>query len=174
MGSDAMAGALTVNSKFGAYGVDAQVTYLDLDLPVGDATMTAALKVSGSFDAFDAWAMASYVNDGSYPSTLAGGTGSLLGDAIDHTSGEGFGIGGGVSAKVWTGKAYLNGGYVSYEDKAGVTDFTHAFAAVGYKFKAAGINFKAEYKYAKDEFTVAPTTFEVTAQRIRLEAAYKF
>jgi hypothetical protein len=176
--NDAMGAALTVNSKFGAYGVDAQITYVDGAIDAAgaelDATMTAALKVNGSFDMFDAWAMVSYVNDGANPSTLAGGSGSLLGDNIDHTAGEGFGVGGGLSAKVWTGKAYLNGGYVSYEDKAGVTDKTHAFAAVGYKFKVSGINFKAEYKYAKDEFTVAPTTYEVTAQRIRLEAAYKF
>ena len=176
--ADAVAAALTVNSKFGAYGVDAQVTYVTGQQTVAgtddDATLTAALKVSGSFDAFDAWAMASYVNDGTNPSVLAGGSGSLLGDAIDHTSGEGFGIGGGVSAKVWTGKAYLNAGYVSYEDKGTVTDMTHAFAVVGYKFKVSNINFKAEYKYSKDEFTVAPQTFELTGQRIRLEATYKF
>jgi len=176
--ADAAAGAITVNSKLGNYGVGAQFTYVTGQQTVpgtdDDATMTAALKVNGSFDMFDAWAMVTYINDGQNPTTLAGGTGSLFGDAIDHTSGEGFGVGGGLSAKVWTGAAYLNAGYVSYEDKGGVTDKTHTFVAVGYKFKAADINFKAEYKYSKDEQTVGGVTTDPDQGRVRLEAVYNF
>jgi len=172
VGSDTMAGALTVNSKFGAYGVDAQVTYVDGDIAGLDATMTAALKVSGSFDMFDAWVMAAYINDGDFASTLAGGEGSLLGDAIDTTTAligtSRYGIGGGVSAKVWTGSAYLTAGYRADDD---AVDTARTFVTVGYKFKAAGVAFKAEYKYANVTKTGAA---DVDNSRVRLEAVYNF
>jgi len=179
--ADAMAVALTLNSKVDNYGVDAQVTYVtgaqdaaNKDL---DATMTAALKVSASFDAFDAWAMASYVNDGQNESSLAGEN-AILGDAIDHTSGEGFGIGGGVKAAVGMGKAYLTAGYIMNEDGvivSGTKDNTRMFATIGYKFKVSNINFKAEYKYSKKEVTTTGgTTSDLDCSRVRLEASYKF
>jgi len=172
VGSDTIAGALTVNSKLGAYGVDAQVTYVDGDIAGLDATMTAGLKISGSFDMFDAWAVVAYVNDGDYASTLAGGEGSLIGDAIDTTTAligtSRYGIGGGISAKVWQGSAYLTAGYRA-DDDAVNTDRT--FVTVGYKFKVSNINFKAEYKYWN---TTADGAADVDNSRVRLEAVYNF
>ena len=179
---DLKAGAVTVNSKLGNYGVDAQFTYVTgMQVIAGtdlDATMSVAAKVKGSFDMFDAWVAAGYVNDGQNPLTSGvGGTGGLILDDIDAAFNPGgfshYGIGGGVSVKVGPGHAYVNADYVDIDTAvAGAVDSFYG-VAVGYKFKVANINFKAEYKYVDTTF-IAPVPAITDNSRVRLEAAYKF
>ena len=176
-GGDLKAGAVSINSAFGDYGVDAQFTYVTgaqekkKDL---DATITAGIKLSGNFGPFDAWAIAAYENDGKNPAALAGGAGALIGDQIDFDFGrEGYGVGAEIGYKVWTGRTYARVSYMDYKDKAKKEKDNTTRATVGYTFKVANIDFKAEYQYAITKFNDSKGK-DLKTNRVRLEAAYKF
>jgi len=186
---DAVAGAINVNTKLGSFDIDAQGTYVTgatSTTAAGvttdyDAAITAGLKLGYDFGVASVWGAVSYANNGmSNPYTLAGGTGSLIGDAIDHDfSRESIAYGGGVTAPFWIGTLYAGGSMIDYEDAAtpvvGDLDKTVHLKA-GYLFNVAGVDMKAEYRQSIDtKFTGTGTdTVDVTDARVRLEAVYKF
>ena len=175
VGSDTIAGALNINSKFGDYGVNAQVTYVDSDRAGFDATMTAALQVNATFGAVDAFAIVAYENDGTDPATLAGGTGSLIGDNIDFDFGnEGYAIGAGLGYKIWTGRAFGRVSYMDYEDTTAGNKDDQTRVTVGYAFKVADIGFRAEYQYVNTTYNGPAAPADLATDRVRLQATYSF
>jgi len=177
-GADAWAGALLLHTRVNQLDLTGQLTYVsgkqESIATEEDATVTASIKLVNRFGKFDAWMVAAYINDGGNPTTLAGGTGSLLGDAIDYTSGEGVGIGGGVDLHLGKGTLYLQAAAVSYADQIDSRDKSYRFAAIGYRLQAYGIRWKAEYKYLSNTETLEGVEQEQDNSRIRLQAEYRF
>ena len=183
--TDMMAGAVNVDTVLGDYTINAQGTYIDKDAALGTATSTAGLKVSTTYGDFDIMLAAAYRNDGTYATNLAGGNGSLIGDAIDFEFGganaanEGYAVGAQIGYKVWKGRAYARASYQDYKPATAstplvlVTDNITKITA-GYTFKVAGIDFKAEGQYGMRNYNAGGVVADRKNARVRLEAAYKF
>ncbi len=170
------AGFATVDTKFDAYKVSFQAAYVGGDEEVGtDATFAVGAKVSGNFGMFDASLAASYINDGDFALAYAGGYWLYTANEIDAQIG-GYAttaILAKVGAKVGIGKLYGSLGYwlVDSNDVAGEEDNVLG-ARVGYKFKVAGVATKIEYRYRNT--VLNGDSEDVTRNRVRIEATYKF
>jgi hypothetical protein len=158
-----------------------QGAYVDGSSSYKDSTFAIAGKLGSSWGDFDATLVASYINDGDYSLKTAGsgvGTSAFWGssfggfftngdiwtDDITHVRVDmGYKLGG-------YGKLFGGLGYVSYGDNS---IFDDGFGGrIGYKFNVLGTNAKVEYRYATYNGNAGVP--DLTKQRIRVEAFYKF
>ena len=158
-----------------------QGAYVDGSSSYKDATFAIAGKVGSTWGDFDATLVASYINDGDYSLKTAGsgvGTSAFWGNSFGGTFTNGDGIGkDGVTHvrvdmgyKLSTGKLFGGIGYVDYGSK---WLFDNGFGGrIGYKFNVMGVNSKVEYRYA--DYSGQNGVPDLTKQRIRVEAFYKF
>ena len=167
-----------------------QGAYVDGDVSGADATYGVAGKIGSSWGDFSAELTAAYINDGDYSLKTAGsgaGTSAFWGNSfggfftngditgyIDKTTGKFVTddqsiIRVDASYQLGFGKLYGGVGYVAYGDNALFDDGVGA--RIGYKFTVAGVNTNVEYRYADYSDNGAG---DLTKQRIRVEAYYKF
>jgi len=156
-----------------------QAAYVDGDVDGWDATSAVAAKIGSSWGDFSTELTVAYINDGDY-SLKTGGSGVGT-SAFWGTSFGGFFTDGDIatddqtiirvdaSYKLGYGKIYGGLGYVAYGDNALFDDGVGA--RIGYKFTVAGVNANVEYRYADYSDNGHG---DLTKQRIRVEAYYKF
>jgi len=144
----------------------------------GDATYGVAAKVGSSWGDFDATLVASYINDGAYSLNLSG-TSGFWGNSLGGFLDNGKGANGDTTTQVrvdWgyklgTGKLFGGVGYVAYGDANAAGLDTGFGARLGYKFNVMGVDAKVEYRYATYDLIGGG---DLTKQRVRVEAFYKF
>jgi len=166
------AGFMTVDTKFDAYKASFQAAYVDGDLPGNvDGTMAVGAKISGNFGMFDASLAASYINDGAYPLSIAGGYWLYTANEVEDILVAGSAttaILAKVGAKVGPGKLWGSVGYWAADDDAN----TDALGArIGYNFKVAGIGTTINYRYKN---VTADGAEDAETHQVRIEASYKF
>jgi hypothetical protein len=158
-----------------------QAAYVDGDTPNADATYAIAGRIGSSWGDLSARVTAAYINDGDYSMKTAGtglGTSAFWG----NTAG-GFFTNGDTNKLADQAILYVNGryniglghifgglGYVSYGN-GGV--FDDGFGGrIGYGFKVMGVDSSIEYRYST--YNANAGYKDLTKQRIRVEAYYKF
>ncbi|ADV47304.1 hypothetical protein [Nitratifractor salsuginis] len=164
-----------------------QGVYVDGDANGKDATYGIAGKIGSSWGDFDASLIAAYVNDGDFSMKTAGtgaSTSAFWGNSIGGlmTGGDTLYntdqtiIRAVASYKIWNGKIYGELAYDNFGDNwknilSG--EFDDAYGArIGYKFNVAGVDANIEYRYVN--YNATANWDDLTLQRIRVEAYYKF
>ncbi len=173
----------STETKYDTFNFGLQAAYVDGDFTGLDATYGIAAKIGSTWGNVSAETIVSYINDGDYSLMTAGtglGTSAFWGRSIGGFLTPGDTVGDDqttVEAKVsYKGvlspddKLYSSVAYVDYGDAYA---FDNGFGArIGYKFTVAGVNANVEYRYA--DFTGQNGTPDLTKQRVRVEAYYKF
>ncbi len=152
-----------------------QVAYVDGDQAGWDSTFGVAAKIGSKWGDLGAELVVGYINDGDYSLKTAG---SGRGTSAFWTFTGDFG-GDIVGDNVWSimlkanydlhenGKLF---GIVEYFDADNNAVFDSATdLRLGYKFKVLGLDSKIEYRYLDID-----NAADVTRQRVRVEAYYKF
>ena len=167
-------------TNFDTFHAGVQIAYVDGDVSGADSTFAVAGKIGSNWGDFDAEGVVAYINDGDYSLKTAGsgaGTSAFWGNSFG-----GFFTNGDIawddqviarvdmSYKLGAGKLFGGLGYVDYGDN---NPLDNGFGGrIGYKFTVAGVNANVEYRYA--DYDGQNGFADLTKQRIRVEAYYKF
>ncbi len=157
-----------------------QGAYVDGDFNGMDTTYGIAGKIGSSWGDFSAEGVVAYINDGDYSLKTAGtgaGTSGFWGNSFGgfFTNGDTVGddqtiVRVDMAYNVFGGKLFGGLGYVDYGDTFA---FDNGFGGrIGYKFTVAGVNANVEYRYA--DYSGQAGVPDLTKQRVRVEAYYKF
>ena len=147
------------------------------------ATYAIAAHAGSAWGDFDAMFTAAYINDGTYSLNTAGtglGTSAFWGNSLAAFGGDIlfddqyiFRVDAGY--KLNFGKIYAG---IAYDEVGNDSVVDNIWGArIGYKFTVAGVNAKVEYRYVDSTVNGWAKDLgkgDVTAQRVRVDAYYKF
>ena len=170
----------TAETNYDSFHFGIQGAYVDGDFDAMDATYGIAGKIGSSWGDFSAEGVVAYINDGDYSLKTAGtglGTSAFWGNSFGgfFTAGDTVGddqtiVRVDMDYNIFDGKLFGGIGYVDY---GSTFLFDNGFGGrVGYKFTVAGVNANVEYRYA--DYSGQNGIPDLTKQRVRVEAYYKF